>query len=207
MNNTTTQPASLSPLHYPEEYIMVIKRCELFVQEEGWQGMLSTNIEPYLERIHTLHTFFPRSRMETDPTYKQIIPYMVFTYNNRYFLMQRAQANEQRLRDKFTLGIGGHVRLEDLTDKSLWSWAQREFEEEIEYKGNLKISTMGIVNDDSNSVGQVHVGLVLLLEGDSPNISIKSEMKSGVLATLEECKIRYDALESWSQIVLNALSQ
>lgn len=206
MNNTTTQPTVSAPFHYSEEYVMVIKRCELFVNEEGWQGIRSTNLEPYLERIHTLHTFFPRSRMETDPTYKQIIPYMIFTYNNRYFLMQRTQqSGEQRLKDKFTLGIGGHVRLEDLTDKSLWSWAQREFEEEIEYKGNLKISTMGILNDDSNSVGQVHLGLVLLLEGDSSDISIKSEMKSGVLATLEECHARHEVLESWSQIVLNTL--
>ncbi len=206
MNNTTTQPAQPSSLHYAEEYVMVIKRCDLFLNEEGFQGILSTNVEPYLDRIHTLHCFFPRSRMETDPTYKQIIPYMVFKYSDRYFLMQRTPASgEQRLKDKFTLGIGGHVRMEDLTDNSLWSWASREFEEEIEYKGNLKISTLGILNDDSNSVGQVHVGLVLLLVGDSPDIKVKSEMKSGVLATLEECKARYEALESWSQIVLNAL--
>lgn len=202
MNPTLQQ--SIAPHQYTEEQVMVIKRQELFADHEVWQGMQSKNLPLYLERIKTLHTFLPRSRMETDPTYKQIIPYMLFTHENNYFLMQRqSKSGDQRLHNKFTLGIGGHVRIEDLQEQTLWGWAQREFEEEINYQGNLEISTLGILNDDSNAVGQVHIGLVLLLKGDSSTISVKEELKSGTLASLETCREHYDSLESWSQIALN----
>ena len=71
--------------------------------------------------------------METDPAYKQIIPYLVFTYENKYFLMQRQKkASETRLQSKYSLGIGGHIREEDMENCTLVDWAKREFEEEID---------------------------------------------------------------------------
>ncbi len=62
-----------------------------------------------------------------------------------------------------------------------------------------------MLNDDSNSVGRVHVGCVLLLEGDSDDISVKSELKSGMLLPVEEIKKVYASLETWSQIVFDSL--
>ena len=104
--------------------------------------------------------------MEQDQAYKQIIPYLIFAHQGRYFVMQRAStSSEQRLKNKFTLGIGGHIRQEDIRDDSIFSWAQREFHEEINYSGNVAIQVLGVVNDESNDVGKVHLGLVLLLQG------------------------------------------
>lgn len=190
----------------PDEDILVVKRSLLFGQNQ-FQGLLQASVDDYLRRITQYQEFLPRSIMEQDPTYKQIIPYLIFKHQNRYFLMQRrASASEQRLKNKFTLGIGGHVRKEDLTNKSsIFEWAEREFHEEIHYTGSFSISTLGLLNDDSNEVGKVHVGLVLLLEGNSSNIAIKSELKQGNLVTLEECCVNYDHLESWSQIVVDYL--
>ena len=61
-----------------------------------------------------------------------------------------------------------------------------------------------MLNDDSNPVGQVHVGLVLLLQGDSDAIKVRSELKSGQLLTAQECLAFYDRMESWSQIIFDA---
>lgn len=188
-----------------DELILVVKRTDLFPLE-AWQGLRNVEYAPYLELIKNKQQFLPRSLMESDPTYKQIIPYLIFQHSDRYFLMQRqAKASETRLQNKFTLGIGGHIRQEDMAGATLFDWARREFHEEVEYQGNLEIEPIGILNDDSNAVGQVHVGFVLLLKGDSPAISIKSELKSGTLVTLEECSDHRERLESWSSLVLDHL--
>ena len=127
--------------------------------------------------------------MEEDPRYKQIIPYLLFKHQDQYFLMQRmATSSEQRLKNKYSLGIGGHMREQDMENgATIFDWAQREFHEEIDYSGNFSIKTIGILNDDSNPVGQVHLGLVLLLEGDSSDIRVRSELKSGKLLSTQEC--------------------
>jgi len=187
------------------EFVLVVKTRYLF-PNGVWQGLKAENFEQYKHIIEHRKEFLPRHLMEQDQTYKQIIPYLVFTCNNKFFLMQRqANASEKRLQNKYSLGIGGHIRQEDMQQKSIFSWAQREFHEEIDYQGNLTIKPLGILNDDSNAVGKVHLGFVLLLHGNSDNISIKSELKSGKLVTLATCITFVNAMESWSELVLHHL--
>lgn len=188
------------------ENILVVPRSELFAHET-FQGLSTTATSEVLAIIANHKEFKPRPAMEEDPAYKQIIPYLIFKCEDRYFLMQRkSTSSEQRLKNKYSLGIGGHMRQEDMSNNAtIFDWAKREFEEEINYTGNLTISTLGVLNDDSNPVGQVHLGLVLLLEGDSANISVHSELKSGQLLTPSECLDFYQDLESWSQIIFDAI--
>lgn len=204
MNITPTKQSMTIP---HDESILVIKRSHLFNHAAAFQGLSTDNIEGLLNIIISRQEFLPRSLMEQDPTYKQIIPYLVFRYNDRYFLMQRkSSASEQRLKNKFTLGIGGHMRQEDMrAGTSIFDWARREFYEEVAYSGELKITTLGFINDDSNEVGKVHLGIALLVEGDSTDIAIKSELKQGMLVTLDECGIYFDRLETWSQILYQYL--
>lgn len=185
-----------------DELILVVKRTHL-LPGDGFQGLKTIDCDTYLQTIQAHKKFLPRSIMETDPTYKQIIPYLLFKHNNSFFLMQRRHnASEARLQNKFTLGIGGHIREKDIQSDSIVAWAQREFNEEVHYAGNLKITPLGILNDDSNDVGKVHIGFVFLLEGDSGDIRIKSELKWGELTTLDACKKYTDHMESWSSLVL-----
>ncbi len=187
------------------ELILVVKTSYLF-PNGIWQGLKTTDIEQYKHIIDHRKEFLPRYLMEQDQTYKQIIPYLVFTYNNKFFLMQRqTNASEKRLQNKYSLGIGGHIRQEDMQKQSIFAWAEREFHEEINYQDNLTIEPFGILNDDSNAVGKVHLGLVLLLHGDSDNITIKSELKSGKLVTLSACTTVVGTMESWSQLILHHL--
>lgn len=189
-----------------EEMIMVVKAKDLFEGTLPWSGIKSGHVQAYVDRIIACHEFQPRSLMETDPSFKQIIPYMVFSHDDKFFLMQRREnASESRLKNKMTLGIGGHLRFEDIEGANFGAWARREFYEEIEYSGSYSISFLGLLNDDSNAVGQVHLGLVMLLKGDNDAISIKSELKSGTLVSLDECLMHYQNLESWSQILYDFL--
>ena len=191
------------------ENILVVKRTSLF-KDTAFNGLRAdTGTNSFLNIINEQKEFLPRAHMEEDPAYKQIIPYLVFTHKNKYFLMQRtATSSEQRLKNKYSLGIGGHMRQEDMHEgNTIFDWAKREFNEEISYQSQITIHPLGILNDDSNEVGKVHLGLVLLLEGDSPNIAVKSELKSGQLVTLDECANIYSHMETWSQIIFNYLKK
>jgi predicted NUDIX family phosphoesterase len=88
---------------------------------------------------------------------------------------------------------------------SIFDWARREFHEEVCYAGDLTFEAIGVLNDDANDVGKVHLGLVIVVRGDSDAIAVKSELKSGALLSLDEIAPFYDQLESWSQTVYTYL--
>jgi len=188
-----------------DESILVVKRDYLF-GVQAWHGMRKPNDDSFIKTVLLKKEFLPRSLMEYDFSYKQIIPYLVFRFEDTYFFMQRkSKASESRLRSKYSFGIGGHIRQEDITDADIVSWARREFYEEVDYKGDFQVEFLGILNDDSNDVGKVHVGFVYLLHGDSNDISVKDELQSGRLLTLDNCSHYYEQMESWSQMVFDFL--
>lgn len=192
-------------IQFPSESILVVKRSDI-CSDKLWTGYQSSDLCSEMNAIEKNHIFMDRAAAETNPLYKQIIPYLIFNHQDRYFLMQRkSTASEQRLASKYSFGIGGHIRKEDMQGKSLFDWALREFHEEINYEGSLDPQPLGIINDDSTDVGKVHIGFAFLLKGNSDQISIKSELKSGQLLTLEECKAYYENLETWSQMIYELL--
>jgi len=193
-----------------DELVLVVKR-DYILKNGSWQGLKKFNDKDdnfseksYLNMILEKKEFHPRSLMEQDENYKQIIPYLIFKYNDKVFLMQRnSNSTESRLKNKFTFGIGGHINESDIKGESIFDWSKREFEEEVHYNGNYTIDALGIINDDHSTVGKVHLGFVFILNGDNQDIKVKSELKSGNLYTKEECKIFFDNLESWSQMVFD----
>ena len=190
-----------------DEEILVIKRDTLF-NNISLQGLMEINFSVYQDLIEKNKEFIWRSQAETDEKYKQIIPYLIFKFQDKFFLMQRKKnASEVRLQNKYSLGIGGHIRLEDISSKTIFDWSIREFNEEIFYSGNLKITPIGLLNDDGDSVGKVHVGFVILIEGDSADIKIRDEHKDGNLLTLKECGQYYDNMENWSKIIFDFLKK
>src|SRR5690242_1874607 len=100
-----------------DEEILVVERSLLFSNDEPMQGLIPVDMHTYEKRALDSGIFMKRGPAETDVRYKQIIPYLVFNFEDRYFLMQRkSDASESRLKDKYSLGIGGHLRKEDLCD-------------------------------------------------------------------------------------------
>ena len=162
-----------------------------------------------LEKMIMQHaSFIKRKDAEEDPTFKQIIPYFIFKQDNNYFLMQRAHtAGEGRLKNKMSLGIGGHLRREDVVDVPVEEWGMREFHEEVNFDGGIKLTPLGIINDERNDVGRVHLGLVFLVDGMSGSISIRSELKSGVMTPINQLYDHYENLETWSQLVIDYLTK
>ena len=75
------------------------------------------------------------------------------------------------------------------------------------YDGRFEAQLIGLLNDESAPVSKVHLGVVFLVDGDSPNIAIRETTKlAGELLTLDEMRIHYLEMEGWSQLVYDRLT-
>ena len=184
-----------------------MKREDIF-PDGAWHGFVSKNLDRHQKLIRERHFFKSRSEVENDPSYQQIIPYVVFRHADRYFLTHRLRASsEKRLRKQYSLGVGGHINPGDLgAGDPILDGLKREWEEEVVYHGSFDARLLGLLNDDSSPVSKVHLGIVFLVDGDSPDIAIRETTKlEGELLTLDEMRIRYLEMESWSQMVYDRL--
>jgi predicted NUDIX family phosphoesterase len=187
--------------------VLVVRRDDIF-PDRAWHGFVEDGLERCQRVIREQSFFMPRAEVEEDPSYQQVIPYVVFRHRDRYFLTRRLRASsERRLRQQYSLGVGGHINPGDQGDDPIQDGMRREWEEEVVYVGRFEAHLLGLINDDSSPVSKVHLGVVFLVDGDSPEIAIKETDKlSGELLTLDEMRIYYLGMESWSQIVYDRLT-
>jgi predicted NUDIX family phosphoesterase len=192
----------------PAEQVLVVKREDIF-PDGAWHGFVTDDLDGYQSLIRERHLFKPRAEVEDDPSYQQIIPYVVFRHRDRYFLTHRLRASsEKRLRKQYSLGIGGHINPGDLrSGDPVLDGLKREWEEEVVYQGDFEATLIGLLNEESAPVSKVHLGVVFLVDGDTPNIAIRETKKlGGELLTLEEMRSLYLQMESWSQLVYDRLA-
>jgi len=200
----------------PQEDILVIRRS-LFDELGAFQG-LSFEPEKYLKAILSRgnNFFIARPQAESDPAYKQIIPYALIAFQNSVLHYVRGKkAGEQRLIAKGSIGIGGHMA-ED-ADKFLWhstdeetyrAGVEREVNEEIKIDAPFEDQIVALLNDDSTEVGRVHLGIVHIFKLKEPKVQKREAMITGLtFLTKEELMARRESLESWSQICLDSLDQ
>ena len=189
-----------------DEQVLVIKSDILF-KDGKWQGLKTENLEHYIDLIKKNCEFRRRGDVEEDDSFQQIIPYIIFNYQDKYFVYRYLpKAGEKRLVDTFHLGVSGHINKEDVRDGKdiLEVGMMREWEEEVDYKGNfLEKKLVGIVKDSSGSVERVHIGLVYNFTGDNGNISIKETEKiEGMTVPLKDVwKYIKRNPSFWTQII------
>lgn len=190
------------------ESVLVVPRKFLFPPHHGSvQGFAEGTGEVLLGLVRNHGSFAPREEAEADPSLKQIIPYAIIVSGRRVFVMKRGRrGGESRLHDKVTLGVGGHINPGDLQGTDLASAIdagfRRELEEEIVIECGHRSRIVGLLNDDSNPVGQVHYGVVYLVELDLPRVRVReTELLDGELAEPEALTDYEDRMETWSRIL------
>jgi predicted NUDIX family phosphoesterase len=191
------------------EQVLCVRREDIF-PDGAWHGFVSDRLDERQAVIRKQHFFMARAKVEDDPNYQQIIPYVVFRHGDRYFLTHRLRASsEKRLRKQYSLGLGGHINPGDLeAGDPIQDGLKREWEEEVIYDGSFETKLIGLLNDESSPVSKVHLGVVFLVDGDTPNIAIRETDKlAGELLTLDEMRIYYLGMESWSQMVYDRLAR
>ena len=190
------------------EDVLVVPR-ELLFPDGEWMGFREQGLEELVDRIRQGYRFRPRAEAESDPCEPQVIPFVLFRHQDRYFLTERLRrSSERRLRKLYSLGIGGHINPEDVEGAAdpIDAGLRREWEEEVAYEGAVAYRLIGAINDASTEVGRVHLGLIYLLEGDRGQIAIREVDKlAGELLQLDEMRRHYLNMESWSQLIFDHL--
>ena len=189
------------------EQVLCVRREDIF-PDGAWHGFVTQDLDRPLQVVREHHFFKPRAEVEDDPSFQQIIPYVVFRHGDRYLLTHRLRASsEKRLRKQYSLGIGGHINPADLSSGDpIKDGLKREWEEEVVYSGRFEARLLGLLNEESAPVSKVHLGVVFLVDGDTPDIAIRETNKlGGELLTLEEMRRLYLQMESWSQLVYDRL--
>jgi predicted NUDIX family phosphoesterase len=200
----------------PDENILVIRRS-LFDELGAFQG-ISFEPEKYLRAILSRgnNFFLARPEAETNPAYKQIIPYAVIAFQNKVaYYVRGKKAGEQRLVAKGSIGIGGHMA-ED-ADKFLWhstdeetyrAGVEREVNEEIKIDAPFQDRIVALLNDDTTEVGRVHLGIVHVFKLAEPRVEKREAMITGLtFLAKDELFTRRETMETWSQICLDSLDR
>lgn len=199
-----------------EEQVLVFERKVL--EKVGTFHGLEFDIDRYLSEIFALGVlrFMARSKAEKNSSYKQLIPYVIMAHNHKYLNYVRGKrAGETRLVEKRSIGIGGHINpidevpLFDTDFRQVYLTAvDREVAEEVTVKANYTNHIVALLNDDSNEVGQVHLGIVHYWTLDSPDVEKREQMITQMsFMTIDQLQQVRDSLETWSSLCLDGLGE
>lgn len=206
-------------MSHPER-VLVVPRAKLKALAK-WQGYLPAD-RLSLPDVLTHAELRVRDEVEDDPTFKQVIPYTVFRWTNPssrhrptgslvFCYTRGAGGAESRLHRKRSLGVGGHVDEVDFEGQWRPDIAYniahyRELGEEVEFGIPADLSPIGFLNDDSDPVGRVHLGIVHLIEPQRPDVH---SCEPGTLDEAGWISVSLlpglaEQFESWSRILIES---
>lgn len=194
-----------------EELVFAIpthKLWKLITYEE--KGLIKGNSN-VLNRIVQNGLFRKRSELEEDPSFKQIIPYAIISNKESFYVFRRISGQtEKRLHNKLHLGVGGHMNpgsSKEPGEQYLINELKREFFEEVKLLNGCLIEDIefiGFINDESISVGRVHIGLLYNIRVSSKYVVInETDKMSADWIDKRELIEYYDEMETWTKIAID----
>jgi predicted NUDIX family phosphoesterase len=208
------------------QFVYVVKRSDLFpfVLPDGAARLDQAQAADLIRHLGERGFFVERRHAELDPEFKQVIPYCVVAAKGAILAVRRLRKqSEKRLHGLWSIGIGGHIEPEDVLpslqissssqngvfseqeNNLIHRAARRELLEELECPSDVSPRLIGWLNDDSNAVGKVHLGIVFLLSLSEDAVSIReTERMEGGFFPPDEIAMMDRKLETWSQLVLDA---
>lgn len=206
-----------------DEQIIVVRRKFLFGTDNEkdltFQGTEQnhSSVTELEGRMAAHYQVMRRGDAEQDPDFKQLIPYALLHKGDRYFSYERLGGGaEQRLHGKLSIGVGGHMNQVDGIEnfrQLLAANLKRELDEELIIDGAdlSRIRTIGLINDDASEVGQVHIGVLVILDlPDACQVTVKEKDKlSGSWRSFSMLRDKgtYERMESWSALAVDALAE
>ena len=145
----------------------------------------------------------------------QILPYIAVMDTDGKYLTYSRNGTETRLHGSRSLGIGGHIDINDISFGgnsnfdylgTIISGIMRELYEEINLdltSSNTPFILDKLIVDTTNSVGKVHVGLFTTLV--YPEARPQEELHDPQWLTVEELKANIDQYENWSKLIIGGL--
>ena len=186
-------------------YLMMIKMLSMVLHKNNIKGKDIFNALSEYEVKR-------RGDMEEDPTFKQLISYCLLENEKGEILVYErlSGGGEERLHGQSSIGVGGHMNDvvgADSINEVLRVNAQRELEEEVGLasEDSQNMEYIGFINDDTNEVGKVHMGVVFKITVHTSDVEAK-ETDTLRIKWVEKGSIEsYDDFETWSALILQDL--
>lgn len=189
------------------EQVLVIRRDRIEDFIHNRNGLITQRCGELVELIAREHEFLPRPVAEEDPGFKQIIPYVILRRGEQVFATRRLnKGGEKRLHGLISIGTGGHINpADEESNNVLMQGLWREITEEVELEKHGELIPCGFINDDSNSVGSVHLGACFLLDVEGEVRVRETEKLEGLWLDKNELEQNRGSMETWSQIAMEVL--
>jgi len=194
-----------------EEYVMAFPATLL--RKTGYFQGLSFEIEKYIKAIleQKNYMFIQRKDAEVDPNYKQLIPYAILRCGDSIFSYRRGRLlTEERLFGNYSIGIGGHISVNDPTlfGTVYEEGLRREVSEEVEIGCRYDENLVALINDDSSDVSRVHFGIVHVFTLDGSSVRAKEKsINETSFVSISELKKHIHRFEDWSKICINEIER
>ena len=198
------------------ERVLVVP-TRVFHEVGHFQGF-SREVDRYVERLFDAEhiQYRPRSEVEVDPGFKQLIPYVIFRHRDAggvetVFQYTRGTGQgEGRLHSKRSVGIGGHISVVDAesngSDNPYREGMRRELDEEVHIDTPYTERCVGLINDDQTEVGRVHLGVVHLFDVERQEVRPReSEIMESGFRRIDAVMADLSGFETWSAICMRAL--
>ena len=189
-----------------KEYVMVFKKEIL--ENIGYFEGITFNIKNYIKAIidEKNYAYMLREKAEISNEYKQIIVYGLLKYKNQFLSYRRGiKLKEKRLFKKYSIGIGGHISTNDpiMFNTPFDQALKREISEEVYIKEKYSMKTVGMINDDSDSVGKVHIGIIYLINIQDKKVEAKEKSINEIdFFSIKKLSENIDMYENWSKICI-----
>ena len=190
------------------ESILVVKTELLNGYIKGKNGLIRGCDKERLAVVDSEHEFRPRPEMEEDPSYRQIIPYVVLTRGDEVLVLRRLKkGGEKRLHGLLSIGVGGHINPVDEAGRGevLMRGLRREVSEEVEIESELSLEPVGVINEETNEVGSVHLGFMFRMEVSGEVRVRETEKLEGLWVKKSELASLREQMEGWSKIAMEAI--
>ncbi|WP_404482580.1 hypothetical protein ABXH30_11015 [Bacillus velezensis] len=199
-----------------DEVIVVAPRDKVFDNEElVFQGIESDlgKVDQIIENLAESMITMNRGDAERDQSCKQPIPYAILQKGNRVFAYERLRkSGEKRLHDQLSIGVGGHMNLTEATNfwEAIDENLRRELSEEVFIStSNLNLEVVGLINDDLNEVGKVHLGIMIIVKlPENAEVSVReTDQLKGFWLNKQDFDnpLVFNRLESWSKYVADII--
>ncbi|MGJ8454277.1 NUDIX domain-containing protein [Pseudothermotoga sp. U03pept] len=191
-----------------QEKVLVIPTHEVERLTNGEKGVIEVKIDHIKKIIEEQGRFITRDFAEYDEELRQVIPYVVMKTDQGILLLRRTdKQGEKRLHNKYSVGVGGHIRFEDSPDpwQAFVNGMTREINEEVKVQ-LLDLKYIGLINDTASSVSRVHVGLLYLATVIFYGLN-EPDMFEHAFRSLDSFDELEKNLEGWSYLTVVKLKE